>query len=160
MPSLVPHADLASAVAINSVIFNLARFVGPACAGPTIVWSGVSGAFAANAASYLVFLVALARIRVPFADDAPVKRRSMIADLGEGMRYTASHPGIAALLVLLTALGIGGRPLSELLPGFAAEKPLYTSRCSGSETGLGRLEAAQPPKEAMMTEIQNNFMIP
>jgi hypothetical protein len=45
-------------VAINSVIFNLARFVGPACAGPAIVWSGESGAFAANAASYLVFLVA------------------------------------------------------------------------------------------------------
>jgi MFS family permease len=132
VPSLVPHADLASAVAINSVVFNLARFVGPACAGPTIVWSGVSGAFAANAASYLVFLLALARIRVPFADDAPVERRSMIADLGAGMRYTASHPGIAALLVLLTALGIGGRPLSELLPGFAAD--LFNSGAGGLAT--------------------------
>jgi predicted MFS family arabinose efflux permease len=39
----------------------------------------------------------------------------------EGIRYTALHPSIAALLVLLTALGIGGRPLSELLPGIAAD---------------------------------------
>ena len=31
------------------------------------------------------------------------------------------NPSIAALLVLLTALGIGGRPLSELLPGIAAD---------------------------------------
>src|ERR1700704_648993 len=27
VPSLVPHADLASAVAINSIVFNLARFI-------------------------------------------------------------------------------------------------------------------------------------
>src|SRR6266567_325161 len=105
VPSLVPQADLASAVAINSVVFNLARFIGPACAGPAIVWSGVAAAFAANALSYVVFLVALARIRVvPTAIDM-TKQRSFSADLREGIRYTASHPWIAALLVLLIALG-------------------------------------------------------
>ena len=122
VPSLVPQADLASAVAINSVVFNLARFIGPMFAGLAIVWSGVAAAFAANAVSYVVFLVALARIRV--ASDrhpSPAKRRSFAADLREGIRYTATHPGIAALLVLLIALGVGGRPLNELLPGFAAD---------------------------------------
>ena len=64
VPSLIPQPDLATAVAINSVVFNLARFIGPACAGPAIVWSGVSAAFAANAVSYLAFLLALARIRI------------------------------------------------------------------------------------------------
>src|SRR5258708_4030902 len=64
VPSLVPEADLASAVAINSVVFNLARFVGPMFAGLAIVWSGVAAAFAANALSYVVFFVALARLRV------------------------------------------------------------------------------------------------
>jgi predicted MFS family arabinose efflux permease len=121
VPSLVPQADLATAVAINSVVFNLARFIGPACAGPAIVWSGVSAAFAANALSYLPFLAALACIRIKPWEAAPARQRSMLADLAEGVRYTASHPSIAALLVLLTALGIGGRPLSELLPGIAAD---------------------------------------
>jgi predicted MFS family arabinose efflux permease len=121
VPSLVPHADLATAVAINSVVFNLARFIGPACAGPLIVWSGVSAAFAANALSYLPFLAALARIRIKSTDSPASKHSHLIADLKEGIRYTASHPAIAALLVLLTALGIGGRPLSELLPGIAAD---------------------------------------
>jgi predicted MFS family arabinose efflux permease len=37
------------------------------------------------------------------------------------MRYTATHPGIGALLVLLIAIGVGGRPLNELLPGFAGQ---------------------------------------
>jgi MFS family permease len=55
VPSLVPQADLASAVAINSVVFNLARFIGPMFAGLAIVWSGVAAAFAANALSYVVF---------------------------------------------------------------------------------------------------------
>ena len=122
VPSLVPEADLASAVAINSVVFNLARFVGPMCAGLAIVWSGVSAAFAANAVSYVVFLAALAHIRVAPSVTEPAKQqRSFAADLREGIRYTATHPGIAALLVLLIALGVGGRPLNELLPGFAAD---------------------------------------
>ena len=65
VPSLVEERDLALAVAINSIVFNLARFIGPMFAGLAIVWSGASAAFAANALSYVVFLLALARIRVP-----------------------------------------------------------------------------------------------
>jgi predicted MFS family arabinose efflux permease len=121
VPSLVPPADLASAVAINSVVFNLARFIGPIFAGLAIVWSGVAAAFAVNALSYVVFLVALARIREAPTTARLTMQRSFIGDLLEGIRYTATHPGIAALLVLLIAIGIGGRPLNELLPGFAAD---------------------------------------
>jgi predicted MFS family arabinose efflux permease len=121
VPSLVPPADLASAVAINSVVFNLARFIGPIFAGFAIVWSGVAAAFIINALSYLPFIYALARIRDLPPTVAPPAHRSFLADLGEGIRYTATHPGIAALLVLLIAIGIGGRPLNELLPGFAAQ---------------------------------------
>src|SRR5260370_23260842 len=56
----------------------------------------------------------------------------MAADLAEGIRYTGSHPGIGALLVLLIALGIGARPLSELLPGIAAD--LFKSGAGGLST--------------------------
>ena len=121
VPSLVSSADLASAIAINAVIFNLARFIGPMFAGLAIVWSGVSAAFAANAISYIAFLVALANIQLTETVVAPAKRKSFGADLRAGLRYTAAHPGIAALLWLLIALGIGGRPMNELLPGFAAD---------------------------------------
>jgi MFS family permease len=120
VPSLVPQTDLASAVAINSVVFNLARFIGPMFAGVAIVWSGVEAAFAANALSYVVFLVALSRIRVVSAV-RPARQKSFTTDFREGFRYTAAHAGIAAPLVLLIAIGIGGRPLNELLPGFAAD---------------------------------------
>lgn len=121
VPSLVPQADLASAVAISSIVFNLARFIGPMLAGVAIVWSGVAAAFAANALSYVAFLVALARIRVDSAVARPGRQKSLTTDLRDGIRYTAAHPGIAAPLVLLIAIGIGGRPLNELLPGLAAD---------------------------------------
>ena len=44
VPSLVAERDLASAVAINSIVFNLARFIGPMFAGLAIVWSANAGA--------------------------------------------------------------------------------------------------------------------
>ena len=58
--SLVPRADLPTAVAINSIVFNLARFIGPALAGVLIVQSGPAAAFAFNALSFVCFLVVLA----------------------------------------------------------------------------------------------------
>jgi len=121
VPSLVAEADLASAVAINSVIFNLARFIGPMLAGLVMVWSGIAAAFAANAISYVAFLVALLWVRVNDADRKSRKRRTFSTDFKEGIRYTVSHPAIAAMLLLLMAISIGGRPLNQLLPGFAGQ---------------------------------------
>ena len=122
VPSLVPRTDVGAAVAINSVSFNLARFIGPIFAGLAIVWSGVAAAFAVNALTYVAYLVALARIRIaPGEDDEVAASRSFIADISDGIRYTATHPAIGSLLLLLVAIGIGGRPLTELLPGFADE---------------------------------------
>jgi predicted MFS family arabinose efflux permease len=121
VPSLVAEADLASAVAINSVIFNLARFIGPMLAGLVMVWSGIAAAFAANAISYVAFLVALLWVRVNDADRKSRKRRTFSTDFKEGIRYTASHPAIAAMLLLLMAISVGGRPLNQLLPGFAGQ---------------------------------------
>ena len=59
VPSLVAPADLAGAVAINSVFFNLARFVGPVFAGLAIVWWSIAGAFLINTLSYIGYLIAL-----------------------------------------------------------------------------------------------------
>lgn len=123
--SLVPREDLTTAVAINSIVFNLARFVGPALAGVTIVGGGVALVFALNALSYAAFFVALSRLPGEVAEQDPVRARrgggSLGSDLVEGLQYTLAHRGIAPLLGLLVITNVCGRPFTELLPGFAAQ---------------------------------------
>jgi predicted MFS family arabinose efflux permease len=120
-PSLVPRSDLATAVAINSIVFNLARFVGPALAGLVIVWWGIGMVFALNALSFLAFLFALARLRLPPLALDGQGRRSMLGAIGEGLRYTTSHARIGPLLLLHAILAVSARPFFELLPGFASD---------------------------------------
>lgn len=62
--SLVPSEDLSTAIGLNSSSFNLARFMGPACAGLAILHGGVATAFLGNAVSYLAFLISLWMLHV------------------------------------------------------------------------------------------------
>jgi hypothetical protein len=41
--------------------------------------------------------------------------------VADGIRYTARHPGVGPLLLLLTVNSLTVRPFVELLPGFAAD---------------------------------------
>jgi predicted MFS family arabinose efflux permease len=118
IPTLVDRPSLASALAINAIIFNSARFVGPAVAGVVIAKVSVGAAFAVNAATYLVFLVAMANLRglpaLPVAATQSVLRAS-----AEAYSYASRHPGIAPMLILFTVTTIGTRGFVELFPGFA-----------------------------------------
>ena len=120
VPSLVSRQSLSTAIALNSVVFNLARFVGPAVAGLLIVSAGTAFAFAVNAASFLAFLLALRGIRLVSPEaTAPRGRGGLLGTVAEGVRYAAGHSGIAALLGLMLVLSVAVRPFIELLPGFA-----------------------------------------
>jgi MFS family permease len=123
VPSLVPREDLASAIGINSLIFNLARFVGPMISGVLIALYGAGAAFAVNSATYLGFVLALAMIRLDPRARGPANRvkGDISSEIGDGYRYAAHHPGIGPMLIILTFVSILGRPYIELLPGFAGE---------------------------------------
>jgi MFS family permease len=118
IPTLVDRRSLASALAINAIIFNSARFVGPAVAGLVIAKVSVGAAFAVNAATYLSFLVAMTNLRglpaLPVAAAQSVLRAST-----EAYSYVRRHPGIAPMLLLFTVTTIGTRGFVELFPGFA-----------------------------------------
>jgi len=118
LPSLTPRSAISQSVALTAVIFNVARFIGPAIAGPLIVASGVAAAFVAMAVFHTVFLLALLRIKVMTPDEAPSARQGVFAELAEGLRYAAVHPGIGPVIVLLLAASLGCRPVIEVLPAF------------------------------------------
>ncbi len=60
LAATVPREDLESAVAINSLSLQVARFVGPAVAGFLLATAGPTWVFGANAVSFVAVLAALA----------------------------------------------------------------------------------------------------
>ena len=145
VPNLVPREDVGTAVAFGSVIFNSARFVGPAIAGPIIVFSGVGLAFAVNALSYGAFLAALLLIDTPLGGGDRGVRRGLFREASAGIAYAARHPGIGPLLLLLLVGGVLARPVAELLPGFA--EAVFARGAGGlavmtSAMGVGSLVAS------------------
>ncbi len=120
-PSLVPLADLPAAISVNSFQFTTAMFVGPALAGFLIAHGGVGLAFVANAASYLPFYIILYVITLAERPARPQVETSIIADVVDGIKYVANHPGIGPVLTVTLVLSILVRPLSDLVPGFIDE---------------------------------------
>ena len=119
-PNLVRNEDLAAAIAINSVAWHSARFIGPAIAGIILVVSEPGYAFAFNAIAFSTFLIALWNIRITPEPPAARSPGGALGDLMDGYRYAFSHPVIGPLYVILGTGAMFGRPVVELLPGFAA----------------------------------------
>jgi MFS family permease len=145
MPGLVPREDLAAAVAMNSLTFNVARFAGPALAGVLIVKVGIVAPIAANALFYLLATATLPLLSVAAADrvgHAP--SRSLLGETVDGFRYAARHPGIGRIMLFAGVIGVFARPTLELLPAFA--DGLFGQGAEGlaaltSATGFGALAA-------------------
>ncbi len=119
--SLVGRDMLASAVALNSVIFNVSRFVGPAVGGGLIVFAGVGWTFAAAAGLFLIFTLMLYMISARVASPPVRERGSIIAEMVAGLRYMLQHRGIRIQMAILVVIGFLAKPLSDLLPGFVGE---------------------------------------
>ena len=142
VPSLVRPADVGGAVAIHAVNFNLARFVGPAVAGYIISAHDVSWAFLFNALTFVAFIVALLLLRLPAQRPRATNGEGVFQQMGQGIAYAVTHPGIAAVLLLMAATSFLVRPVFDLLPGFADH--VFLSDAAGlatltSAVGLGAL---------------------
>jgi len=97
-PSLVPRAVLPNAVALNSLLWKGAALLGPTLGGIAISAMGTSGAFYANAASFLGVVVALM-----FMHASPPERetqRNFLAETKAGFSYIVSQPVILGLTIM------------------------------------------------------------
>ncbi|HEY1510555.1 MAG TPA: MFS transporter [Solirubrobacteraceae bacterium] len=119
LASTVPPDDLESAVAINSLFLQIARFVGPAIAGILLATRGPTWVFAVNAVSFLGVLMAVAQL--------PGSRGAIsgtIGKLGGSMReaitYVFEQRSIASLMILTALAGVFGTPpIAFMLPAIA-----------------------------------------
>jgi MFS family permease len=115
VPELVDADGLPSALALNSVGFNLARAVGPALGGVVVALAGASAVFLLNAVSYLGVVVVLYRWRRQ-PRRLPVQSVSLRASMAEGVRFARRDAGMKAVLARGLAFVLGGSGLWALLP--------------------------------------------
>ena len=120
---LIGREFLPSALALNSMIFNTSRFLGPAIGGTIIATAGTGWSFVLSFCLFTVLTFALRAISAAGITMPPVatRQRSVWHETIEGLRYIARHEGIRLQLFLLIVTAVVARPLTDLLPGFAAD---------------------------------------
>ena len=133
---LVGRDKLVNAVALNSMLFNAARIVGPAAAGLIIASVGIAPVLGLNALSFLGAILALIFIDERQLHIAPPKERGRVmTELGEGLAYAWRTPSVLMVLIVVAAIGTFGYNFSVVMP-LLAEFVLHTNA-----TGFGGLSA-------------------
>lgn len=97
---MVGRDQLTNAVAINSMMFNLARIIGPAIAGVTIVAIGTGWVFIANAISFVgvvggVWLMRTSQLQR--SDPVPREKGQLLS----GLRYVKHRPDLLTVMLLV-----------------------------------------------------------
>jgi len=126
--------SLASAIALNSGMFNAARVIGPSIAGLLIAAVGSGMAFILNGISYIAVIIALNYITTPLT--VAHVHTNPIAAIKEGLRYAFNHKIIRTLIILSGVVSIFGWSYSTLMPVIATQTFHLTA------AGLGYLYAA------------------
>lgn len=105
-PELVGKEDLANAVSLNSANFHGGRLIGPVLSGLLIAWFGTGPSFFFNAATYVVVVIALWRMRESemHIDHKP----SLEAKARDGLRYVLARRDIMAVMLTVFFAGTFG----------------------------------------------------
>ncbi len=110
--------DLPNALALNSIMVNIARLVGPAISGVVLQKLGAGVCFLLNGASFLAVITSLLFMKLaPYV--ASERRLDAVGELREGWRYLVRTPTIARVILLLAMMSLFVIPFSTLLPIYA-----------------------------------------
>lgn len=113
-PDVVSPARHASAVALNSAGFNVARAVGPALGGIIVAAAGSGWSFLLNAASFFGVIFFLYNWKRPAREPLPAQRIGNA--ITEGVRYVRGAPQVRSVLIRTGAFSVGATSLLALLP--------------------------------------------
>jgi MFS family permease len=141
---MVGREDLTNAIALNSALFNSATAIGPAVAGLTYALVGPAWCFTINGVTFLAVITALLLMRFKRQVKLP-GRRSAIHDMGDGLRYAASHNTIRLLIAGLGIVSLFGLGFITLMPAWAVNVlggDVKTNGLLQSARGLGALLGA------------------
>ena len=133
-PHLIDRKDLMNAVALNTVIWQVTRVIGPVMAGALIASTGAGIALYVAAGSFGCMVIAMILINVP--PIARAKAGNVLRSMGEGIGFVV-HNHIFAFLIGMTFLNsFFGMSYIILLPIYA------TDILDVGPEGLGNMYAA------------------
>jgi len=112
--------DLGNAIALNSMMFNGARLVGPSVAGIALVSAGEGICFLINAISFVFVIVTLLAMRVP-TREVKKNAKKVFRELREGLDYTFGFAPIKHIILLLALISLMGSSYQVLMPVYAKE---------------------------------------
>lgn len=149
--------DLVNVVALNSVVYQTTRLLGPALAAIVLAWFGASVCFALNALSFSAALIAIYRIRIDGQNVAQAKAKRKRPSIKAGLQLVAKTPLVRNALILTSATSFLGFQIFVLLPVFvgdvlkagAGTLGMLTS-CSAAGALLGGLFMASRGKGAFL----------
>ncbi len=115
---------LANAIALNSISFNLARLVGPALAGLVVAVLGEAPCFLINSLSFLPMAWVLFSMKLLLEGGENASRESFSRRIVEGFRYSATHPVILPVFLLISVMSLMGMSVQMVLMPVIAAKHL------------------------------------
>jgi len=119
IPSLVTRSDLTNAIAMETLSWQLSRFIGPAIAGVLLSLVAMGGTFYGAGIIFVVAFFLTSRVRSP----APVttRRASIGKDIREGLSYIKSNKVALTLILMVAGVSLFALPCFWLMPVFARD---------------------------------------
>ena len=143
VPELVPKHQIAKAVALGSISFNLARAAGPAIGGILIASVGVWIAFAVNAMSFAGVIAVLMCWRREQVEST--RGLSFRVSLYQGLRFVGRSPAIRNAMIGVVLFVFPASVFWSLLPLYARSELGWKADGFGllvAMVGLGAVLAA------------------
>ncbi len=126
---------LKSALALQSMTFNLSRLIGPSIAGFIVYYAGEGFCFLLTAILYLPVLFVLYKIKfseMPHDN----KKHNMIKDVADGLKYVKNFYALRTMFIFLAVFGLFSYSYTVLFPIFAKDILHGNSRLLGFLMGL------------------------
>ncbi len=114
-PRLVPREDLAQAITLNGLQFNLARAVGPAVGGVLLAVGDVGLLFLLNALSFLAVILAVASTPATPVDRAQ-QHPNPWRSLQEAMGVVLHHRGLRHTTMVVSIFSMLATPVLRYMP--------------------------------------------
>jgi MFS family permease len=112
--------DIGNAIALNSLMFNGARLIGPSVAGVLLATTGEGLCFLINTISYLFVIISLFAMKVR-KHEKTKSEKNIMSEMAEGIKYAFGFTPIKYVIILLAVVSIMSMPYVVLIPVFARE---------------------------------------